>query len=278
MIIVERDTCRNFDEAISREWLVTNGIGGFASGTVAGPNTRRYHGLLVAALDPPRKRTVLLARVDEEVIVDDRTFYLGSSEFQDGTIDPHGYIHLEECRVEGGTASFLYAVPGALLTKRIWMVDGQNTTCVRYSLDPQSHPITLRIMLHVTFRDFHHETRGSNDWVFATVDVDDGAEITAYSGAHPLRVRMRPTTPLIQTGVWYWRYLHRVERDRGLDSIEDLYTPGLFVSTLPPGGFTTLVASTEDWSRIPGNDEPAAIGRRERRRSAATVSPGGPSP
>jgi predicted glycogen debranching enzyme len=272
MIVVGRDTCRSFEEAITREWLVTNGIGGYASGTVAGPNTRRYHGLLVAALDPPRERTVLLARVDEEVVVDDRTFYLGSSEFQDGTVNPNGYIHLQECRIEDGIPSFVFEVPGAMLTKTIWMEDGQNTTYVRYALDLQSEPIALRVALHTTFRDFHHETHGSTDWIFATTDVGEGVEIAAYSGAAPLRIRTQPASRLIQTGVWYWRYLHRRERERGLDCVEDLYTPGLFVTDLQPGASYTVVASTEDWPRFSGDTEQAAARRRDRQRSVWATS------
>ena len=267
MITIGRDTCQNFEEAVAREWLVTNGIGGYASGTVAGPNTRRYHGLLVAALHPPRERTVLLARVDEEVVIDNRTFYLGSNEFQDGTINPNGYIHLRECRIDSGIPSFVFDVPNATLTKTIWMEDGQNTSYVRYALDSESDPITLRLVLFTTYRDFHNETRGSPDWVFQAHDTGDGTEIVAFPGARPLRVRVQPSSRLIQTGVWYWRYLHRCERERGLDSLEDLYTPGLFVTTLQPGGTCTLIASTEEWSTIAVDPEQAAARRRDRQKA-----------
>ena len=273
MIVVGRDTCRTFEEALSREWLVTNGIGGYASGTVAGPNTRRYHGILVAALDPPRERTVLLARVDEEVVIDDRTFYLGSSEFQDGTVNPNGYIHLQECRIEDGVPSFVYEVTGATLTKTIWMEHGQNTTYLRYALDEASRPIILRVALHNTFRDFHHETHGASDWVFETVEAGDGIELLAYSGAAALRVRTQPATRFIQTGVWYWRYLHRRECERGLDCVEDLYTPGLFVTELRPGANFTLIASTEDWPRLVTDTEQALTRRRDRQRSLWAASP-----
>src|SRR5713101_7906457 len=100
MVTIGRDTCRDPDAALDREWLVTNSIGGYASSTVAGVNTRRYHGLLIAALQPPGNRTLMLARVDEEMIVEDRTFYLGASEFHDGTLNPNGYLHLEECQID----------------------------------------------------------------------------------------------------------------------------------------------------------------------------------
>src|SRR5579884_2610960 len=235
MIVVGRDTCRQLDAALDREWLVTNGIGGYASCTVAGANTRRYHGLLVAALEPPRNRVVMLSRIDEEVVVDDRTFYLGTNEYHDGTINPSGYIHLEQCRIEDGIPTLTYNVPEVTLVKTIWMEYGQNTTYVRYTLSESSRPATLRASLFTTYRDFHHETIGAPEWVFAVEEGERGLEIRAFDGARPLRIRSSPRAQFIQTGVWYWRYLHRRERDRGLDCLEDLYSPGLLIASLHPG-------------------------------------------
>jgi predicted glycogen debranching enzyme len=257
------------------EWLVTNGIGGFASGTVSGINTRRYHGLLVAALRPPLARTLMLARIDEEIVSEDRTFYLGANEFHDGTINPHGYIHLREVRVEDGIPTFVYDVPGASLAKTIWLDDGQNTTTVLYTLGPESQPITFRASLFLNYRDFHHETTGTPDWTFQVAETPEGAEISAYPGAAPLRVRSLPGTRLIQTGVWYWRYLHRVERDRGLDYLDDLYTPGLFVTTLRANEGFAIQASTETWGDLATDPFLSLARRRERQRRLWATSPVG---
>ncbi len=273
MVIVTRDTCRQLDSALAREWLVTNGIGGYGSGTVAGVNTRRYHGLLIAALRPPHGRTLMLARVDEELIVDDRTFYLGASEYHDGTINPNGYIHLEQCRVEDGIPSFRFAVPGADLEKTIWMEDGQNTTYVRYTLGLDSEPVTLRLVLFATYRDHHRETNGAPDWTFAVQDLDSGVEIAAFPEAVRLKVRTQPRAHFIQTGVWYWRCLHRRERERGLDALEDLYTPGLFVAHLEPGQSITLQASAEPWDVLPTDLADAYARRVERQRKLVLISP-----
>src|SRR5205807_1659896 len=116
------------------------------------------------------------------------------------------------------------------IAKTIWLDDGQNTTNLLYSLGPDSEPVTLRASLFLNYRDFHHETTAAPDWTFQVAEVPEGSEIIAYPEATPLRVRSVPSVRLIQTGVWYWRYLHRVERDRGLDYLDDLYTPGLFVT------------------------------------------------
>lgn len=273
MMIVGRDTCRQLDAALDREWLVTNGLGGYASSTIVGANTRRYHGLLVAALDPPRERTVMLSKIDEELVIEDRTFYLGTNEYHDGTINPNGYVHLEECRIDDGIPTFTYNVPEASLIKTVWMEHGQNTTYVRYSLSEQSRSVVLRASLFVTYRDFHHETVGMPDWVFAVEESDQRVEIRAHQGARPLRLRVSPPAHFIQTGIWYWRYLHRRERERGLDCLEDLYSPGLFIATLLPGDSLTIQASAEDWSVLPGDFADSLERRRGRQRKLWMMSP-----
>ncbi len=266
MIVVGRETCRTLDAALQREWLVTNGIGGYASCTVAGVNTRRYHGLLVAALGQLTKRTVMLSRIDEEVVVEDRTFYLGANEFHDGTINPHGYIHLEECRVEDGIPSLRFGLPGAGLMKTIWMEHGQNTTYLQYALSEDSQPITLRLNLFTTYRDFHHETTGMPDWVFAVHERDDGLEIRAFDSAVPVRLRIPLGARFFHTGVWYWRYLHRRERERGLDHLEDLYNPGVIVIEVAPGAEVVIQASAEEWDKMPSDLSEALARRRGRQR------------
>src|SRR5215470_4675857 len=93
--IVTEEVCRDFARSSKLEWLETNGTGAFAMGTVAGVNTRRYHGLLVASLKPPVERYVLLSRVDEELVLADETFELGACQYP-GTVNPRGFEHLEE--------------------------------------------------------------------------------------------------------------------------------------------------------------------------------------
>ena len=95
MITIPRSVCIDLDRALNKEWLVSNGIGGFASGTITGVNTRRYHALLIAALEPPVERTVLLNNIDEEVEIGGRTYYLGANEYPDGKIYPGGFVHID---------------------------------------------------------------------------------------------------------------------------------------------------------------------------------------
>ena len=134
-IAFDRSICCDLNETISREWLITNGLGGYAAGTVAGTLTRMQHGLLVASLCDEAVPQLLLAKIDEEVLFDQRIYYLGTNEYRDRTINPAGFVHLETFRLEEGFPIFTYrigGIDGILLEKRIWMPQGLNTTYIQY--------------------------------------------------------------------------------------------------------------------------------------------------
>ncbi|MEL7315516.1 MAG: glycogen debranching enzyme N-terminal domain-containing protein, partial [Cyanobacteria bacterium J06559_3] len=140
-----RAICSNLTTAQQREWLVTNGIGGYACGTIAGILTRHYHGLLVAALKPPLDRTLLLAKLDEQVTYQGQVYPLHSDRWSDGSVNPQGYRYIERFILEGTIPTWTYAFGDALLKKRIWMEQGSNTTYIRYSLKRSSGPIRLSL-------------------------------------------------------------------------------------------------------------------------------------
>src|SRR5258707_7805960 len=119
-----RQICGNWDGATSYEWLVTNGIGGYACGTVALANTRRYHGFLMASLTPPVQRTLLAAKIDLSVEYQGRTTDLSANEFADGTISPQGFVHLESFAIRDGIPTWRYCVADALLEQSIFMAQG----------------------------------------------------------------------------------------------------------------------------------------------------------
>src|SRR5215469_8337370 len=110
-----REVCGDLATGLQREWLVTNGLGGYASGTLAGVNTRRYHGLLVAALTPPVGRTVLVGGIVEWAAYDGKRFPLCAHEYGDGTVDPHGYRHVQAFALEGALPVWTFALGDALL-------------------------------------------------------------------------------------------------------------------------------------------------------------------
>jgi predicted glycogen debranching enzyme len=262
---LSRDEITTFDSAIRREWLVTNGLGGYAAGTVSGANTRRYHGLLVAALRPPVQRVVLLAKLDAVARYTGSVFALGCNEYADGTVDPHGYRHLESFALDGLVPTWTWALADARLTQRVWMVQGANTTCVTFTLTRASAPLELEIAPLCTGRDHHWQLRGGPG--ASANAVHRGVEIAGFEGASAYRVvcdrgefELRPD--------WHWRFRHRVESERGLDDTEDLYVPGRFRLTLAPGETATFVASTDDTQHADGE----TLLARERTRTAALVA------
>src|SRR5207237_291668 len=135
-----------------REWLCVNGIGGFASGTIAGTPTRRYHALLVAALKPPLGRTVMAASVHEAVEYAGAEWPLFAARWVSGIVDPHGYRLIERFRLGGTTPVWTSACAAALVEKCVWMEHGANTTHVRWRVLRAREPLTLRVKTLVNYR------------------------------------------------------------------------------------------------------------------------------
>ena len=170
MLTFGRELCGDLATAETREWLVTNGIGGYAAGTVAGGLTRRYHGLLVAALHPPLGRTLLVTKLDETIQYAGKSYSLATNYWADGSIAPQGHRLLESFRLEGTTPVWRFALGDGLLAKRIWMQPRVNTTYVRYSLLRGSTSMVLSLKALVNYRDYHGSTQ-SQGWQMQTGQV-----------------------------------------------------------------------------------------------------------
>src|SRR3972149_1132803 len=263
-----RETCDRLSTAETREWLVTNGIGGFASGTVAGLLTRRYHGLLVAALKPPLGRTLLVAKVDATAEYAGVTRPLFVNRWSDGTVEPHGYQAMERFRLEGTTPVWTYACADALLEKRVWMEHGQNTTYVQYRLIRSGGPLTLELKTLAKYRDYHSSTRGEGRRMNVE-PIPDGLRGTAFRGALPL-VLLAEGAKVRPAHDWYRGFHLALEQERGLDCQDDHLHVGTFKATLRPGETLTLVLSAEE---APSPDGEAAWQRR-RGHQGGTLSAG----
>ena len=244
-----REICCNLDSAESREWLVTNGIGGYASGTIANLLTRRYHGLLVAALKPPLGRTLMLAKLDETAVYADRAYPLYTNRWADSTIEPHGYNCIESFHLEGTTPVWRYALADAILEKRIWMQQGANTTYIQYRLHRASQPIAIAVKALINYRDYHDIT-GAGDWPVSLETLTAGVCVTAFPWAAPLylltdaapEAKFRVYTPLYN---WHYGFNLAAEKRRGLDYCEDHLHAATFHFAIAPGQSLTLIASTE---------------------------------
>jgi predicted glycogen debranching enzyme len=245
-IELTRAELSSFAETAAREWLVTNGLGGYASGTIAGARTRRYHGLLVAALKPPVERTVLVAKIEALArFVDDpptRRVALTSNEFADGTVDPNGFAHIQRFQLEGTLPMWEHVVGDAVVTQRIWMAHGAHTTYVSYTHLRGDRPIELELSPLCTYRDYHSHSTGG--WTPVISPNPQGCEVTAFVDARTYRVSS-DAGRFEHDFAWYWGFHHRAEAARGLDTREDLFRPGRFVVTLAPGESVTLTLSAE---------------------------------
>lgn len=258
MLDFGRDLCNDLVGASRREWLVTNGLGGYASGTVAGLLTRHYYGLLIAALSPPLGRTVLLSKLDETALYGGRAFPFCANRWANGSVEPNGFIYLERFRLEGTVPVWSFAVADALLEKRVWLKQGANTTYVRYDLVRGTLPLSLSLEALVTYRDHHAGVR-AGDWRMDIEKVAHGLKVTAFEGATPFfllseRARVRPQH------VWYRDFKLSTETYRGLDDLSDNLYVGRFEATLHPGESLTVVASTE---AAPHLDGAAAYGAQQ---------------
>jgi predicted glycogen debranching enzyme len=245
-----REVCGVRSHAESREWLCTNGIGGFASGTVAGILTRRYHGLLIAALAPPLGRTLMAAKADETVEYDGQTYLLAANRWLEGYVDPHGYREIERFRLEGTSPVWTYACGAARLEKRIFMEPGANTTYVQYRLVRGQSPATLELRLLVNYRDYHALTRGPG-WQMRVEGVPQGLRVSAFDGARSCLLLGRDAE-FHPAHAWCERFLLTVEQERGLDCLDDHLQVGTARVRLAPGAEWTLVLSAEAEPSIDG--------------------------
>ncbi len=240
-----REVAGSLAVAESREWLCANGLGGFASGTVAGLPTRRYHGLLVAAVTPPVGRTVLVTGLEERVGYDGQVYELSTARWADGTVAPQGYRLIERFHLDGTTPVWHYACADTLIEKRVWMEPGANTTYVRYRLlrPGAGGPVRIELRALVNYREFHLTTRGPG-WEMAVEAVDHGLRVTAYAGARPLSIQV-PGAATEPAHDWYVGFRLSAEEARGLDALDDSLHAGTFVATLGPDRALAAVLSVE---------------------------------
>ncbi len=284
MIHFDRQVCSDFPQAASKEWLETNGLGGFASSTIIGCNTRRYHGLLVAALNPPAGRTVLLSKLEEELAIDGITYPLSTNEYP-GVIHPQGYLFQESFCLKP-FPTFLYQAGGVRLEKEIFMPQGLNAVAISYRLmpfpldsaindldflgagfakpalltggvcEPRPQNI-LRLRPLVAGRHFHHLTRQGAMQIDTEVEAEEllvrfgwGAEVHLYHGGE-----------VVSAPEWFYNLEYRQEMERGLDAHEDLFSPGVLTISLSEEA-QWLTASAQPLEPMPEKWREQEITRR----------------
>ncbi|MCS6777416.1 MAG: glycogen debranching enzyme N-terminal domain-containing protein, partial [Chthonomonadaceae bacterium] len=273
------DVLRDTTVVFQREWLVTNGLGGYASATLGTASTRRYHGLLVAALRPPLGRAVLLSRLEAVLEVNSapglRAYPLAANFYPD-TIHPQGYRWLESWQAYPAPTWVWAPEPGIRLEKRIWMPRGRNSVCIAYRLNalPAGHTALLRLTPLLAWKDYHSEMRCADPP--RTTRTPEGIQLElppiwqVTSRPTTLRIALLredgssyPGTAFQETGWWYYRFQHPREWERGMEGEEDLYTPGDFVAPLHAGETLVAVASVEPDPDPPARDTWEALVSRQ---------------
>ena len=244
MIFFDSTICADFTSATEREWLETNGIGGFASGTISGANTRRYHGILTAATDPPLGRITMLSKLEETVTIGDDNYELSSNQYPN-KIHPQGYKFLTSFRLDPFPV-WTYSVDGVVIEKRIFMVHGENAVVVRWQIRRTSRRdkrvVSLDVRPLLSFVDYHH---------LQNVDPEfDGAYLENGSTVSMRPVSDLPTiffrhdaTSIEKTGYWYRDFEYAIEQERGFDYHEDLFQP--FVLKFDDCGSASLTVSSD---------------------------------
>ena len=234
---------RDFSRAATREWLETNGLGGWASSTISGAHTRRYHGLLVVATQPPVGRMVLLSRLDETLLLPHRRVELSCNIFP-GAVHPEGYHHLAGFALDPFPV-FTYATDQIRLRKTIAMIDGEHTALVVYELVRAPTAVQLELRPFFAGRDYHQLIQ-ANDAVQREVHFsNDLLSYQPYPG--------QPTVHLLVPGArfrpepdWFFNFEYPHEQERGLDASEDLFTCGVLHCTVAPGKPLGVIISTEN--------------------------------
>ncbi len=264
MIKFMQETLKDLAAATSREWLETNGLGGFSSSTIVGLNTRRYHGLLTAATKPPVGRMVLFSKFEEALIIDGRRYDLSANQYP-GTVHPQGFQLQTGFRLDPFPI-FTYAVEGIEIEKSVFLVQGENTTVVQYELragalpdgratapdtGTKSESIKLEIRPLIAFRDYH-STMHENGALNSHVEIEDGRASVAPYADLPTLYFAHDAGEIETHGYWYRNFEYRVEHERGLDFHEDLFSPFALTLTIDQttlakksGLRLSIVAATE---------------------------------
>jgi predicted glycogen debranching enzyme len=233
-ISYEREALSHFDGMVGKEWLVTNGLGGYSSSTVLGVNTRKYHGLLVAAVHPPKDRRVFLTKLDEDLIIGNSISRLGANEFQNGFF-PQGYSFLEEFSVSP-FPRFVYSVKGVQVTKTVFMPYGKNAAVADYAIKSRGESdVDFKVFPIVNWRPFHQTTERSRvSGGFRQESGEREAKLVFSSPESALLLKSTSGSYVVQ-GKWVEHVYLREEADRGESCFDDCFQPGFFEFNVKAG-------------------------------------------
>ncbi|MDP6388185.1 MAG: glycogen debranching enzyme N-terminal domain-containing protein, partial [Candidatus Pacebacteria bacterium] len=234
----------DFKRLLSLEWLETNGIGGYASSTVMNCHTRRYHGLLVAKLEKPAGKFVLLSNLEESILIGNNEFFLTSHQYP-GVIYPKGFKNLSDFTANEVPA-FQYHIGNMLIKKEIMLVQKKNTVLIKYSGFKKGVKAKLRIKPLLAYRDFHSLSRENSQIQTQTFKCKKGFFISPYYGMPDMFFQTNQAFQFRHSHDWYRNFEYIEERSRGFECHEDLFMPGVIEINFKEGEEIVLSASIEE--------------------------------
>lgn len=234
---------------LEREWLVTNGLGGYASGSLAGGNTRKYHGLFVPNLSTPKGRHVLISRCEEIVVIGERKYPLNDVEFSSGA-SGGGHRWLRSFALERSIARWTFDLDGTVIEKCVLMVHLNNTVCVRYRV-LEGQAVTLHLRPFLAFRRSDQTCTWDNDDSFSLREEQGRFEVTLRDSPLALRMAIQPAPAIFTNDAAVERDLvYRIDRARGESATESLTSPGYFTVSVSSAQPAFLLASSHDWAQM----------------------------
>jgi predicted glycogen debranching enzyme len=264
MIEFGDEICGDFEKSSRLEWLETNGIGGFACSTVAGANSRRYHGLLTAATRPPLGRVTILSKFEEVLTIDGTAYDLSSNQYA-GKVYPEGHRHLRSFRLDPFPV-WTYLIDGVEVERRIFMLHGENTTVCRWNILSRiaghKSDVTLEIKPLVSFVSYHQLQHQTADFDTRMQSTDNCVLIQPVPN-EPELFFSHNEAALKETGHWYFGFEYEIEKERGFDFHEDLYQP--FTLTYDLSEEAVVIVSTKQHNHSKASEyEAIEIDRREK--------------
>lgn len=243
MIVKSSDSFTDPFFAAEYEWIETNGLGGWAGSSITGMQTRRYHGLLVAATKPPTERKVLVSKLDETIRCGQQSFELSTNDYGD-TVSPKGYQFLASF-TRNLFPEWIYVVNGIRLKKTIAMIQGENTTLVTFEVLDATETFTLELLPLLAFRDYHAINSKSDSFDQTSLFTKDTFSIKPFPELPFVYIKI-PGSHFQASPDWYYHFHYTKEAYRGQDAREDLFCPGIFSISLQKGDSLGIILSTED--------------------------------
>ena len=255
-ISIDERTCLNIKEALRLEWLDTNGRGGYSSSTILQCHTRKYHGLLVSELAEPPGRYVLLSKLEDSILVKNQEFFLSFHRYP-GLFYPYGHKYLTGFHLRNGHPHFTYKIGDISIHKSIMMIRGEERVLIRYFCEKSEFPLILRVKPLLAFRHFHALMKENIFLRVKTYEAKNGFKIQPYDDMPPFFIQTSRRSEFYPSPLWYYNFEYIVEAERGYESREDLFQPGVFEIALKEKDIVLLSASAKevrgalksDWGR-----------------------------